>query len=345
MQFTAKQIAKKLKGSIEGDENALIWKPCRIEEVDEGGITFLANPKYTHYIYERKAAAILISRDMVLEHPVDATLIRVDNPYLCVAKVLHMFNTADQPKRGRSLRSHIHPTAKRGKGCYVGEFASIGRHTVIGNNVKIYPQVFIGDYCEVGDNTILYPGVKIYRECKVGKNCIIHAGAVVGADGFGFAPTGDGSYSKIDQIGNVVIEDDVEIGANTCVDRATMGSTIVHHGTKLDNLCQIAHNVSVGSNTVMAAQSACAGSGKVGDNCVIAGQVGIVGHITIGDRVTIAAQSGVTHSIGDDTVVLGTPAMPADKMKKIYVIQRKLEKMYADLEQLKKSQHTDNSNQ
>ena len=337
MQFTAKQIAKKLKGTVEGDENALIWKPCRIEEVDEGGITFLANPKYTHYIYERKASAILIARDFVLEHPVDATLIRVDNPYLCVAKVLHMFNTADKPKRGRSLRSHIHRTAKIGKHCYVGEFAVIGRHTVIGNNVQIYPQVYVGDYCTIGDNTILYPGVKIYRECKVGSNCILHAGVVVGADGFGFAPAGDGTYNKIDQIGNVIIEDDVELGANTCVDRATMGSTIVHRGTKLDNLCQIAHNVSVGSNTVMAAQSACAGSCKVGDNCVIAGQVGIVGHITIGNHVTIAAQSGVTRSVADHSTVLGTPAMSGDKMKKIYVIQRKLEEMYADLAELKKS--------
>ena len=337
MQFTAKQIAQKLKGSIEGDENALIWKPCRIEEVDEGGITFLANPKYTHYIYERKASAILIARDFVLERPVDATLIRVDNPYLCVAKVLHMFNTADKPKRGRSLRSHIHRTAKVGKNCYVGEFAVIGRHAKIGNNVQIYPQVYVGDYCEIGDNIILYPGVKVYRECKVGKNCILHAGVVIGADGFGFAPTGDGSYNKIDQIGNVIIEDDVELGANTCVDRATMGSTIVHRGTKLDNLCQIAHNVSVGSNTVMAAQSACAGSSKVGEGCVIAGQVGIVGHISIGNGVTIAAQSGVTHSIPDDSIVLGTPAMPADKMKKIYVIQRKLEQMYADLNELNKS--------
>ncbi|MBO4599787.1 MAG: UDP-3-O-(3-hydroxymyristoyl)glucosamine N-acyltransferase [Bacteroidales bacterium] len=337
MQFTANEIAKKLKGTVEGDGNALIWKPCRIEEVDEGGITFLANPKYTHYIYERKAAAILIARDFVLEHPVDATLIRVDNPYLCVAKVLHMFNTADRPKRGRSLRSHIHHTAKVGKGCYVGEFAVVGRHTKIGNGVQIYPQVYVGDYCEIGDNTILYPGVKVYRECKVGKNCILHAGVVVGADGFGFAPTGDGGYNKIDQIGNVVIEDDVELGANTCVDRATMGSTIVHRGTKLDNLCQIAHNVSVGSNTVMAAQSACAGSSKVGDGCVIAGQVGIVGHITIGNHVTIAAQSGVTRSVADNTTVLGTPALPGDKMKKIYVIQRKLEEMYADLNELKKS--------
>jgi UDP-3-O-[3-hydroxymyristoyl] glucosamine N-acyltransferase len=337
MQFTAKQIAQKLKGTVEGDENALIWKPCRIEEVDEGGITFLANPKYTHYIYERKAAAILVRRDLVLDHPVDATLIRVDNPYLCVAKVLHLFNAATGPKKGRSLRSSIHPSARLGKDCYVGAFAVIGRHVRIGNNVQIYPQVYVGDHCYIGDNTILYPGVKIYRECQVGNNCILHAGVVVGADGFGFAPKEDGTYSKIDQIGNVVIEDDVEIGANTCVDRATMGSTIVHRGAKIDNLCQIAHNVSFGANTVMASQSGCAGSGKVGDNCVIAGQVGIVGHIRVGNRVTVAAQSGVTRNVADDSVVLGSPAMPADRQKKIFVMQRKLEEMYNDIQELKRS--------
>lgn len=336
MQFTAKQIAQKLKGTIEGDENVLIWKPCRIEEVDEGGITFLANPKYTHYIYERHASAILIAKDFVLEHPVDATLIRVDNPYLCVAKVLHMFNNASKPKKGRSWRSSVHLTAKVGKGCYIGQYAVISRKAKIGNNVQIYPQVYIGDYAEVGDNTILYPGVKIYRECKVGRNCILHAGVSVGADGFGFAPTEDGSYSKIDQIGNVVIEDDVEIGANSCIDRATMGSTIIHQGVKIDNLCQIAHNVNVGRNTAMASQSGCAGSGHIGEHCIIAGQVGIVGHITVGDNVTIAAQSGVTRNIDSNSVVLGSPAMPADRQRKIYVMQRKLEEMYKDIAELKK---------
>ncbi len=336
MQFTAKQIAQKLNGTVEGDENVLIWKPCRIEEVDEGGITFLANPKYTHFIYERHASAILIAKDFALEHPVDATLIRVDNPYLCVAKVLHMFNNADRPKKGRSWRSSVHRSAKVGKNCYIGQFAVVGRNAVIGNNVQVYPQVYIGDYAQVGDGTILYPGVKIYRECKVGKNCILHAGVSVGADGFGFAPTADGSYSKIDQIGNVVIEDDVEIGANSCIDRATMGSTIIHQGVKIDNLCQIAHNVTVGKNTAMASQSGCAGSGHIGEHCIIAGQVGIVGHITVGDNVTIAAQSGVTRNIDSGSVVLGSPAMPADRQRKIYVLQRKLEEMYKDIAQLKK---------
>ena len=336
MQFTAKQIAQKLKGTVEGDENALIWKPCRIEEVDEGGITFLANPKYTHYIYERKAAAILISRDMVLEHPVNAALIRVDNPYLCVAKVLHMFNSADRPKRGRSLRSSIHCSARLGKKCYVGPFAVIGRNAVIGNNVQIYPQVYIGDNCVVGDNVILYPGVKIYRECHVGNNCILHAGVVIGADGFGFAPKGDGTYSKIDQIGNVIIEDDVEIGANTTVDRATMGSTIIHKGVKLDNLCQIAHNVVVGESTVMASQSGIAGSSKVGGHCVIAGQVGIVGHLEIGNNVTIAAQSGVTRNFPDNVTILGTPATDAVKQRKTYIYERNLDQLYKRVDELEK---------
>ena len=341
MQFTAQQIATKLGGTVEGNGDALIWKPCRIEEVDEGGITFLANPKYTHYIYERRAAAILISRKMVLEHPVDATLIRVDNPYLCVAKVLHMFNTSTRTPKGRSLRSSIHCTARLGKGCYVGPFATIGRHVKVGQNVQIYPQVYIGDYCEIGDNTILYPGVKIYHECKVGNRCILHAGVVVGADGFGFAPSDDGVYNKIDQIGNVVIEDDVEVGANTCIDRATMGSTVIHRGVKLDNLCQVAHNVSIGSDTVMAAQSAAAGSSKIGSSCTIAGQVGIVGHIKVGDHVTIAAQSGVTHDIHDNEKVLGTPAQPIEKQRKIYVLQRKLEEMYKRIGILEKRDATD----
>ena len=336
MQFTAKEIARKLGGTVEGDENVMIYKPCRIEEVDEHGITFLANPKYTHYIYERKAAAILIAKDFVLEHPVDATLIRVDNPYICVARVLHLFNTANGPKRGRSWRSSVRCSARVGKGCYIGDFAYVGKKAKIGNNVQIYPQVYVGDYCEVGDNTILYPGVKIYRECKVGANCILHAGVVVGGDGFGFAPTDDGSYSKIDQLGNVVIEDDVEIGANTCIDRATMGSTIIHKGVKLDNLCQIAHNVVVGKNTVMASQSGCAGSGEIGEHCIIAGQVGIVGHITVGDNVTIAAQAGVTNSVKSGSVMLGSPAMDGAKQKKIFVLMRKLEEMYSRLNTLEK---------
>lgn len=334
MQFTAKEIAKILKGTVEGNENAVIWKPCKIEEVEEGGITFLANPKYTHYIYERKATAIIVRKDFVLEHPIDATLIRVDNPYLCVAKMLHIFNSLTEPPKGRSWRSSVGRRSKIGKDCYIGEYAVIGRKVTVGNNVKIYPQVYVGDGCTIGDNTILYPGVKVYHDVQIGANCILHSGVVVGADGFGFAPDGNGSYNKIDQIGNVVIEDDVEVGANTCIDRATMGSTIIHKGAKIDNLCQLAHNVVMGSNTVMAAQSAVAGSGKVGSNCVIAGQVGIVGHIEVGDRVTIAAQSGVTRNAKSDSILLGTPAIDGVKQKRNYVYMRNMDALVKRIEEL-----------
>ncbi|MBR1793109.1 MAG: UDP-3-O-(3-hydroxymyristoyl)glucosamine N-acyltransferase [Bacteroidales bacterium] len=336
MQFTAKEIAKILKGTVEGDENVLIWKPCKIEEGEEGGITFLANPKYTHYIYEKKASAIIISKDFVLEHPVESTLIRVDNPYLSVATLLHTFNQMTKPPKGRSLRSHIGRRSKIGKNCYVGEYAVIGRDVKIGNNVKIYPQVYIGDRCVIGDDTTLYAGVKLYSDTVVGNNCILHSGAVIGADGFGFAPKGDGTYNKIDQIGNVVIEDDVEVGANTCIDRATMGSTFIRKGAKIDNLCQIAHNVVIGNNTAMAAQSGVAGSGKVGSNCILAGQVGIVGHIEVGDRVTIAAQSGVTRNAKSDSILLGSPAIDGAKQRRNYVFTRNMDALISRIDELEK---------
>ena len=337
MQYTAKELAQIVKGTVEGDENTRVWKPCKIEEGEEGGITFLGNPKYTHWIYEKQSSIVIVSKDFVPEHEIKSTLIRVDQPYMAVAKLLHAFNQRSKPPKGRSWRSHVGRGSKLGHGCYMGSYAVVGRHCRIGNNVKIYPNATIGDNVTIGDNTIVYAGVKIYEGVEIGRNCILHAGCVIGADGFGFAPTGDGGWDKIDQIGNVVIEDDVEIGANTCIDRATMGSTIIHKGVKLDNLCQIAHNVAIGSNTVMASQSGCAGSGKVGNNCVIAGQVGIVGHITVGDRVTIAAQSGVTRNVASDSVILGSPAMPADQQKKIFVLQRKLEEMYNEINELKKN--------
>lgn len=336
MQLTAKEIARMLKGTVEGDENVLIWKPCKIEEGEGGGITFLANPKYTHYIYERQVSAIIVDRKFQPEHPISATLIRVDNPYMAVAQLLHIYNKMTQPPKGRSCRSSVGRGSKLGKDCYLGEFAVVGRNVKIGNNVKIYPQVYVGNNSVIGDNTILYAGVKIYNDTVIGNNCILHSGVVVGADGFGFAPTADGSYSKIDQIGNVVIEDDVEIGANTCVDRATMGCTRIRKGSKIDNLCQIAHNVVIGTNTAMASQSAVAGSGKVGSSCIIGGQVGIVGHIEIGDHVTIAAQSGVTRSFKSGSTLLGTPAMDAAKQKKVYVYERNLEALVERIEALEK---------
>lgn len=336
MQYTAKEIAQMLKGTVEGNPDARIWKPCKIEEGEEGGITFLANPKYTHFIYEKESTAIIVSKDFQPERPVKSTLIRVDNPYLSVAKLLHIYNQMSQPPKGRNRKSVLGKGSKLGKDCYVGEYAVIGRKVTIGNNVKIYPQVYIGDHVTIGDNTILYPGVKLYAETEVGRNCILHAGVVVGADGFGFAPNVEGHYDKIDQIGNVVIEDDVEIGANSCIDRATMGSTRIKKGCKIDNLCQLAHNVVLGEDTAMASQSAVAGSGKVGSHCIIAGQVGIVGHIEVGDNVTIGAQSGVTRSIKSGMTVLGTPAGNASKVKKVWVHERNLDALVKRIDELEK---------
>lgn len=336
MKFTAKQIAEMAGGVVEGNENAEVWKLCKIEEGEPGGLSFLANPKYTNYIYDTHSSVVLVRSDFEAEHPVAATLVRVGDPYLAFAGLLKAYNELQLNKQGIDAQAYITPSATLGEKCYVGAFAFIGENVKIGNNVKIYPQVYVGDNCVIGDNTTLFAGVKVYCNNVIGSRCILHAGAVIGADGFGFAPTADGSYQKIDQIGNVVIEDDVEIGANTCVDRATMGSTVLHKGVKLDNLCQIAHNVVVGQNTAMASQSGIAGSGKVGQNCIIAGQVGIVGHIEVGDRVIIGAQSGVTHSMPSDITIVGSPAMDATKQRKNLVLARNLDKLEKRVRQLER---------
>lgn len=336
MKFTAQQIAAMLGGTVEGDANCEVWKLCKIEEGEPGGLSFLANPKYTPYVYQTKASALIVAKDFAPEQPVDATLIRVENPYLGIATLLKAYNEMQLNKKGISDQALISESATLGEDCYVGAFAFIGENVKIGKNVKIYPQVYVGDNSVIGDNTTLFSGVKVYCNSMIGNRCILHSGVVIGADGFGFAPKEDGSYDKIDQIGNVILEDDVEIGANTCVDRATMGSTIVHKGTKLDNLCQIAHNVQIGSNTVMAAQSAVAGSSKVGSNCIIAGQVGIVGHIEIGNQVTIAAQSGITRSFKDGVTLLGTPAMDARQQKRNYIYTRNIEDLVKRIEALEK---------
>lgn len=336
MKFTAQQIAAMLGGSVEGNAGEEVWKLCKIEEGEKGGLSFLANPKYTHYVYETKASVLIVSKEFAPERPVSATMVRVDNPYLAFASLLKAYNEMQLNKKGIADQAFISETATLGEDCYVGAFAFIGENVKIGKNVKIYPQAYVGDNSVIGDDTTLFSGVKLYCNSMIGSRCILHAGVVVGADGFGFAPKGDGSYDKIDQIGNVIIEDDVEIGANTCVDRATMGSTIIHKGTKLDNLCQIAHNVQVGSNTVMAAQSAVAGSSKVGDNCIIAGQVGIVGHIEIGNQVTIAAQSGVTRGVKDGVTLLGTPAMDARQQRRNYIYTRNIEDLVKRIEELEK---------
>ncbi|MCR4659562.1 MAG: UDP-3-O-(3-hydroxymyristoyl)glucosamine N-acyltransferase [Bacteroidales bacterium] len=325
MQLTVNEIAKKVHGTVEGDGSVVITRPCKIEEGCEGGITFLGNPKYTHYIYERQSSAIIVSRDFQPESELKATLIRVDNPYMAVAVLLHMFNSMTRPPHGRSLRSHVGRGTHVGKRCYIGPFVSIGRGCRIGNDVQIHPGATLADGCIVGDGTIIYAGARLYRDTTVGARCIIHSGAVLGADGFGFAPNESGGWDKIDQIGNVVLEDDVEIGANTCIDRSTMGSTVIHQGVKIDNLCQLAHNVVVGRYTAMASQVGVAGSSKIGEHCIIAGQAGIVGHITVGDHVTIGAQSGVTHSVPSDSTIFGSPAEDARRRRKIEVYLRNIE--------------------
>ncbi len=338
MQYTAKELARLVRGTVEGDENARVWKPCKIEEGCEGGITFLGNPKYTHYIYDQQATIVIVRRDFVPEKPVGSTLIRVDNPYMAVAVLLHAFNERSKPPKGRSCRSRVGRGSKIGKGCYLGEYAVVGRHCKVGSNVMIYPNAVIGDNCTIGDGTIIYAGVKLYEGVEIGRNCIIHAGAVIGSDGFGFAPADDGTWNKIDQIGNVVLEDNVEIGANTCVDRASIGSTIIRQGVKIDNLCQVAHNVVIGRNTAMAAQVGVAGSAHIGEQCIVAGQSGIVGHITLGDHVTVAAQSGVTRSVPAGQAVFGSPAMEASKRRKIEVLMRNMEGFVERLKKLEKNE-------
>lgn len=336
MKFNIKQIAAILNGTIEGNDNVEVWKLCKIEEGEPGGLSFLANAKYTNYIYDTQASVVIVSNDFTPEHPLHTTLLRVADPYLSFATLLKTYNEMQLDKKGVDKLAYIAPTATVGENCYIGPFAYIGENVNLGNNVKVYPQTYIGDNSIIGDNTTLFAGVRVYHNIVIGSRCILHSGTVIGADGFGFAPTADGSYQKIDQIGNVIIEDDVEIGANTTIDRATLGSTIIHRGVKLDNLCQIAHNVQVGQNTVMASQSGIAGSGKVGSHCIIAGQVGIVGHIEIGNNVTIAAQSGVTRNFPDNVTILGSPAGDAVKQRKTYVFERNLDQLYKRVDLLEK---------
>ncbi|MDE5821735.1 MAG: UDP-3-O-(3-hydroxymyristoyl)glucosamine N-acyltransferase [Paramuribaculum sp.] len=310
MEFSANQIAALANGTVEGDGDVKINTFAKIEDGKPGAISFLSNPKYTEFIYSTGSSAVLVSKDFNPEKPVSATLIRVDDPYATVARLLTMVDEMmNPPKRGIENPVFIHPEAKVAEDVYIGAFAYIGKGAVISSGAQIYPQAYIGDSVCVGDNTIVYAGAKVYRGCKIGNNCIIHSGAVIGADGFGFAPV-DGGYQKIPQTGIVVIEDNVEIGANTTIDRAMMGATKVGKGVKLDNLIQIAHNCEVGENTVMAAQAGVAGSTKVGTHCMIGGQVGLAGHIHIGDKVEIAAQSGLHRNIPDGERLIGTPAMP-----------------------------------
>ena len=337
MKFTAGQIAALINGTVEGDTNAAVTTYSKIEEAHEGSLTFLANPKYTHYIYTTEASVVLVSNDFVAEQEIKATLIRVQDPYATLAQLLNMAEQMLNPRKsGIEQPSFVSEGVELPEDIYLGAFAYIGKGVKLGKGVQIYPQVYIGDNVEVGEGTILYPGCKIYHGCKIGKNCILHAGSVVGSDGFGFAPNGD-SYIKISQIGNVVIDDDVEIGANTTIDRATMGNTHIKRGVKLDNLVQIAHNVEVGECTVMAAQVGVAGSTKIGRYNQFGGQVGVAGHITIGDHNGIGAQSGIPNSIGSNARVIGSPAVNALEFARAQVYMKRLPEMANDIKALKKA--------
>ena len=337
MEFTAKQIAQFIQGKVEGNEDAIVTTFAKIEEGVPGAISFLANPKYTHYLYTTQSSVVLVDNSLQLDKPVAATLIRVDNARDCVAKLLQLYESMKPRKQGVDKLAFIAASAKVGGKVDVGGFAVNGGGGVIGDGCQIYPNATIGDNVVLGKNCIIYPNVTIYHDCKLGNNDTIHAGSVVGADGFGFAPNAEtNSYDKIPQIGNVMLEDDVEIGANTCIDRSTMGSTIIRRGVKLDNLVQIAHNTDIGENTVMSAQVGIAGSTKVGQWCMFGGQVGIAGHITIGNKVFLGAQSGVPGSLKDNQILIGTPPMEQRSYFKSQAIFRKLPEMYRQLSELQK---------
>ncbi len=331
MEFSAKQIAQIIDGIVEGDENILVSNLSKIEEGTIGTLSFLANPAYTNYIYSTNASIVIVNKSFVLENPVKSscTLIRVENAYESFAKLLELYNQINTEKEGVEQPSFVSSNAMIGENCYVGAFAYIGQNVSIGNHVKIYPHVYIGDNCKIGNNTTLFSGVKIYHDCLIGNNCTIHASTVVGSDGFGFAPNNEGHvFTKVPQIGNVIIEDDVEIGSNSSIDRATLGSTILRKGVKLDNLVQIAHNVEIGENTVIAGLSGIAGSTKVGKNCMIGAQVGVAGHLRIANGVKIAGQSGIGSSIDKEGEILqGSPAFNIGEFKRSYVLFRGLPKL------------------
>lgn len=335
MEFSAKQIAQFVQGVIEGDENATVNTFAKIEDGKPGAISFLSNPKYTHYIYDTESSIVLVDKSVELEKPTKATLIKVDNAYECVAKLLQLYESMKPKKTGIDSLAFISPSAKIGENVYIGAFAYIGDNVVIGDGCQIYPNVVICDNAKVGNDCLFYPNVTIYHDCHVGNRVTLHAGSVVGSDGFGFAPSENG-YDKIPQIGIVTIEDDVEIGANTCIDRSTMGSTYVRKGVKLDNLVQIAHNTDIGANTVMSAQVGVAGSTKVGQWCMFGGQVGIAGHITIGNKVFLGAQSGVPSSLKDDQTLIGTPPMEKLPYFKSQAIFQRLPDLYKQIQKLQK---------
>jgi UDP-3-O-[3-hydroxymyristoyl] glucosamine N-acyltransferase len=337
MKFTAGQIAGILDGEVFGNPDAEVYKLAKIEEGTEGSLTFLANTKYSNYLYSTNATIVIVNKSYELENEVKATLIKVDDAYSSFSKLLEYYNQIKLMKSGIEQPSVISDGVTYGDDLYLGSFCYIGKNVRIGNNVKIYPNSFIGDNVTIGDNCVFFAGVRVYSESEIGNFVTIHSGTIIGSDGFGFAPQEDGSYSKIPQIGNVVIEDYVEIGSCSTVDRATLGTTYIRRGAKLDNQIQVAHNVEIGENTVIAAQTGIAGSTKIGKNCLIGGQVGIAGHITIGDRVKIQAQSGIGKSLKDGEVVQGSPAFNYGDFAKSFVHFRNLPKIVNEIEELKKN--------
>ncbi|MFH4969040.1 UDP-3-O-(3-hydroxymyristoyl)glucosamine N-acyltransferase [Gaetbulibacter sp. M240] len=337
MKFTAQQIAEILEGDVVGDSNIKVSKLSKIEEGVEESLTFLANPKYTSHIYTTKASVTIVNKSFTPESAISTTLIKVDDAYKAFSKLLEYYNQVKLNKSGIEMPSHISETAKYGDNLYLGAFSYLGDNVVIGDNVKIFPNTYIGDNVTIGDNTVIFAGSKIYSECVVGKYCVINSGVIIGADGFGFSPNEDGEYKKVPQIGNVILEDFVDVGAATTIDRATLGSTIIRRGVKLDNQIQIAHNVEIGKNTVIAAQTGIAGSTKIGENCQIGGQVGIVGHISIGNNVKIQAQSGISRNIKDNEVLQGSPALAYADFNKSYVHFKNLPKIVKSLNDLEKN--------
>lgn len=336
MKFTAAQIAGILEGEVVGNPEAEVFKLAKIEEGTEGSLTFLANPKYANFIYTTAASITIVNTDFVPESDLTTTLIKVEDAYKAFSKLLEYYNQVKLMKSGIEQPSVISEGVTYGEHLYLGSFCYIGKNVTIGTNVKIYPNSFIGDNVTIGDNCIFFAGVRIYSESVIGNGCVIHSGTIIGSDGFGFAPQEDGTYSKVPQIGNVILEDNVEVGSCTTIDRATLGSTVIRKGVKLDNQIQIAHNVEIGENTVIAAQTGVAGSTKIGKNCIIGGQVGIAGHLKIGDNVKVQAQSGIGKNIKDGEVLQGSPSFNYSDWNKSYVHFRNLPKIVGDLEDLKK---------
>ncbi|MBC8882843.1 UDP-3-O-(3-hydroxymyristoyl)glucosamine N-acyltransferase [Flavobacterium piscinae] len=336
MKFTAAQIASILEGEVVGNPNVEVYKLSKIEEGSEGSLTFLANPKYVNFIYSTQASIAIVNHTFEPEQAISATLIKVEDAYKSFSKLLEYYNQVKLMKSGIEQPSVISEGVSYGEGLYLGSFCYIGKNVKIGTNVKIYPNSFIGDNVVIGDNCVFFAGARIYSETEIGNNCVIHSGTIIGSDGFGFAPNEDGTYNKVPQIGNVIIEDNVEIGACSTIDRATLGSTVIRKGVKLDNQIQVAHNVEIGENTVIAAQTGIAGSTKIGKNCIIGGQVGIAGHLTLADGVRIQAQSGIGKSLKEGETVQGSPSFNYGDYNKSYVHFKNLPKIVNDIHELKK---------